>query len=549
MIDQAARERVERDALRERERALLANELALGPGPYEAHVGFSNVCNMSCIMCWDGANPPPRKMSPELLQVLADQVAPSLSVITPYNGSEPLIVSWDETRRLCERHGVQLVVTTNAQFLDARHFAQLRDITETLYISIDSHAPEVFGKIRPGCRPAGVYENLRAAAPAARAHGLECIVNVVFMVENGPLLPDTMDFLADAGVEAVNVLQMLDTNGRSGLSNPLIHFSPKYVTELKQRCVAVAERRGMRLVWNVGGVEDHDFRARATPPSPRKAAYDHWDWRMRNHLPGYCRHAYDRLRIDTEGGVAPCPFTTDGELELGNLTEKPLDEMWNGARMRDLRRAHYTWDYPTICKSCRYKDPPPPRRHLPFVWDFLAAHALPGDDLDCSVTSLAPDHMTRATEPPVLSFARPRPEIDRLFMILALGGETAEFKVCDLDRDAGEGEAMDFAIPPGIWDALRPNVGWWWAVIGYSSKDPTIVVRSTEIRCVIRHQPMPRIIQGGLIYPDARSETVVDLGSTNAAGPPTSRPRIARRRTGDPMHPRKRRTRRGGARA
>ena len=74
---------MERGALRERERALLAGELALEPGPYEAHVGFSNVCNMSCIMCWDGANPPPRKMSAELLQVVADQVAPSVSVITP----------------------------------------------------------------------------------------------------------------------------------------------------------------------------------------------------------------------------------------------------------------------------------------------------------------------------------------------------------------------------------------------------------------------------------------------------------------------------------
>jgi hypothetical protein len=108
---------------------------------------------------------------------------------------------------------------------------------------------------------------------------------------------------------------------------------------------------------------------------------------------------------------------------------------------------------------------------------------------------------------------------------------------------------MDFPLPAGVWDALRPNVGWWWAVIGYSSKDPSIVVRSTEIRCVIRHQRLPRIIQGGLIYPDARSETVVDLGSTNRGEQRAGRPRIARRRTGDPLHPPKRRTRRGGGRA
>ena len=108
---------------------------------------------------------------------------------------------------------------------------------------------------------------------------------------------------------------------------------------------------------------------------------------------------------------------------------------------------------------------------------------------------------------------------------------------------------MEFAIPPGVWEVLRPNVGWWWAVIGYSSKDPSVVVRSSEIRCVIRHQPVPRIIQGGLIYPDARSETVVDLGSTLSAEEASGRPRIAHRRSGNPMHPRERRTRRGGTRA
>ena len=69
-IGMAERERIEREAMQERERALLANELVLETGPYEAHVGFSNVCNMSCIMCWDGANPPARKMSPDVLERL-----------------------------------------------------------------------------------------------------------------------------------------------------------------------------------------------------------------------------------------------------------------------------------------------------------------------------------------------------------------------------------------------------------------------------------------------------------------------------------------------
>jgi len=36
-----------------------------------------------------------------------------------------------------------LCLTTNAQFLDEEKFFEIKDITETLYISIDCHIPEV----------------------------------------------------------------------------------------------------------------------------------------------------------------------------------------------------------------------------------------------------------------------------------------------------------------------------------------------------------------------------------------------------------------------
>ena len=46
--------------------------------------------------------------------------------------------------------------------------------------------------------------------------------------------------------------------------------------------------------------------------------------------PGFCKYAYDRLRIETDGDVAPCGLATDGELILGNLAEQDFDEIWNG---------------------------------------------------------------------------------------------------------------------------------------------------------------------------------------------------------------------------
>ena len=71
---------------------LLGKKLVFESRPYEAHIQFSNVCNMSCIMCYDGWLPPVRKMSPEVLEKVARELAPHLSVVIPYGGSEPLIL-------------------------------------------------------------------------------------------------------------------------------------------------------------------------------------------------------------------------------------------------------------------------------------------------------------------------------------------------------------------------------------------------------------------------------------------------------------------------
>jgi radical SAM protein with 4Fe4S-binding SPASM domain len=526
IITPVEREELERWTRTRLERALLKNELVLETGPYEAHVGFSNVCNMSCIMCWNGANPPAQRMDPAALERFAEQVAPSLSIITPYDGSEPLIVTWDETRRVCERYSIELCLTTNGQFLDERKFDELAGITETLFVSIDSHVPELFELIRPRSRPARVFANLRAAAGLARERGLECMVNVVFMVENGPLLPESVGYFADIGIETVHVLQMLDINGQSGWSNPLLHFSADYIALLKQRCIDVARQRGLRLRWDVAGLEEYDFRERATPPRPRKVEYDHWDWRMRNHLPGFCRNVYDRLRIDTAGSVAPCAFSADGELELGNLAEADFADMWNGPKARDLRRAHYTWDYPSLCASCRFKDPPAPRTQLPFASAVLEALGFAHDHGERVIELREPGHATRHVQAPALSFTRPRAEFDRLFVVMALGGETAELEAWEVEAGGAEGTVVEFELPPAVWNRLRGNLGWWWAVFAFSSQEPELVARSAELRCLIKHDPISRIPDSGLHYPDEGHLATVDLGTVGVPGwsSPTDRP-------------------------
>jgi radical SAM protein with 4Fe4S-binding SPASM domain len=292
----------------------------------------------------------------------------------------------------------------------------------------------------------------------------------------------------------------------------LLHFSADYVAALKERVLDVARRRQIRIMWDVAGAEDHDHRVRGTPRKPRKQAYDHWDWRMKNRHPGFCRCVYDRLRINADGFVAPCAYSIDGELELGNLADTPFDEMWNGERMQDLRRAHHTWDYPAICATCRFKDPVGPRDELPFMWDIYACLGLPRRQIEPSIELIGPDHMTRTREAPELCFGRP-PDVEHLFVVLALGGESDEMEAWRV----GSG-AVSFRVPEDAWERMRANVGWWWTVIGFSAAEPWTVHTGSQTRCLIRHRPLPRIPGSGLVYPDA-GHAPVDLGGVRMPVP------------------------------
>ena len=310
------------------ERALLEGEVVFESGPYEAHVGFSNVCNMSCIMCWDGANPPPRKMSPELIARLCGRRSRrALSVITPYNGSEPLIVSWEETRAHV-RAAQHRAEPHDQRSVPRRRAGSRSCATSPRRCSSRSTAtsPRCSRRSARAPSPRGIYENLRTTAALARESRPR--------VHREHRVHDR-ERPADAGHDRVprrcrHRSRARDADARRQRPQRLVESAGPLLRRgtspsIKRRCLEVAQRRGLRLIWDVAGLEDHDFRTRGDAAQPRKVEYDHWDWRMRNHLPGFCRNAYDRLRIDTDGSVAPCSYSTDGELELGNLADSDFD--------------------------------------------------------------------------------------------------------------------------------------------------------------------------------------------------------------------------------
>lgn len=500
-------ERVERERA---QRVLLEEDLLSGSTefrsrPYEAHVQFSNICNMSCIMCFDGEHPTPKRIGPAVLRRIAEEIAPQLSLVTPHSGSEPLVAGWDETLRLVRRQGLRLELTTNLQFLDERRFRELDGLLESLTVSIDSHIPEVFEKIRPGSRPHKVFENLPVVARLCAETGVELSATIVLLTENCASAPETVAYLARMGVPSINVIQMIDINGHSGFHDPLRHFSVEYLRWIKAACVDVARAHSLRLLWRVGPMEVHDFHPERRR-DPRKAWNDEWDYRFRRYIPGFCKFALNRLRIEADGDVAPCSYSTRGELSYGNLATQPFEELWNGPTARDLRRGMSSGDLPEPCASCIWVDLP---RAEPALY-FAEQVDLRLGSVEPTLQPLQPAHGVRLRERPQIRMQRPTGRIRAIEVAISLGGEERHLEHFSLLAWREEGGELVFELPELVWAELTPNLGYWWCVWVQLEHG---IVRSSEVRCWIRQFDLPRIEGSRLLYADRGQLSPVDLGA------------------------------------
>jgi radical SAM protein with 4Fe4S-binding SPASM domain len=112
------------------------------------------------------------------------------------------------------------------------------------------------------------------------------------------------------------------------------------VEALIDRCIAVAERTGVRLSGS-GRREAADALSAVDSARP-------WSG---------CRRPWRSAYVTANGNVLPCciaPFSThdyDG-IVLGNVFEQPLEEIWNGPRYAQFRAAHRSEDPPEPCRGC-----------------------------------------------------------------------------------------------------------------------------------------------------------------------------------------------------
>jgi radical SAM protein with 4Fe4S-binding SPASM domain len=75
------------------------------------------------------------------------------------------------------------------------------------------------------------------------------------------------------------------------------------------------------------------------------------------YMQRYCEFPWSSVSVLYDGTVVPCPLDYEGELNMGNVKENTLEEIWNSEKFEDFRQMHANGNFPEghFCKSkCDY---------------------------------------------------------------------------------------------------------------------------------------------------------------------------------------------------
>lgn len=288
--------------------------------PQHLDIELTNVCNLRCVMC--PRNDMTRKlgfMPPEVFKRIVDEMA-------IHHATEPMEGVWlhlygesilhpqfiELTRYMRDKIPTlpYIGMSTNCTYLDEKHCNILFESGLTrLVLSIDGATKETYEKIRVRGDFEEVTENARRFLQMRDERGAEF-----------PRVRMQIIRMKETEAEIEQFRQQWQP-----LLRPTDVMYIKKFTDFGGQ----VDDRGVRQQWS--------------------------EWKnMSFNLPTACGLTYFALAIHYNGDVVACCFDVHGEMKLGNVMDKSLEEIWHGPELRDIREAHLARQlekYP-LCAKC-----------------------------------------------------------------------------------------------------------------------------------------------------------------------------------------------------
>ena len=319
------------------------------------------LCNLSCSFCYvaDILNPDDWRKKElsleELDRIFVKGGVRALNI----TGGEPfvrknLLAIFD----LFQSKGMRCdYITTNGTVMRQDRAEALAELTRSgflRHVSVSIDGPSEFHDEVRGQKGAfkKSADNIRLLRKVFERHGihLPLSINTTLTSGNMHLLRKVVDEAETLGVDLVGLNQLMfattkeveETLAIIGENDPNVisthvtddpGIDPAQVPTVLRDAVAYAETKGITINWRPAQSFD-DLEHYYTPDRPLK---------------GQCFYPFFGGRITYDGKVHFCPFI---RVEVGDLREQSLEEVWNSPRYVELRGKLLEHGIFPVCRRC-----------------------------------------------------------------------------------------------------------------------------------------------------------------------------------------------------
>ena len=280
--------------------------------PFRVWLEPTSHCNIACQMCPtpDFSRDMKGYMSFELFQRIIDQVSPFLNEVYLFHRGESLLnPNLPDMVTYAKSKGMVTKLNTNVTMLNEKRAKALLEAgIDLVSFSVDGYTKDVYEQIRRKAKWDKVLPNARRFLEMKAEGGYKTLVQM-------EVLEFRHMFESD---------RAFDDAQREFWA----YFEPyKW------------DRETRRDLHNVGGnVELAD-----------EAGYD-----VQREVYMPCSYPWYALAILWNGMVHPCPRDFMGKMPIGDVRQSHILDIWNGARMREIRDGVIRKDFANqeVCRDC-----------------------------------------------------------------------------------------------------------------------------------------------------------------------------------------------------
>ena len=268
----------------------------------KVYVEISNICNLSCSFC-PGTTRKPKRMTENEFKIVLEKIKDYTDYIYFHLLGEPLChPDLDKFLKIAEDMQFKVIITTNGTLLNKNK--------DTL-LNSNSHYKTVIS-----------------------LHSFEANDNKLSFEK---YLDDCFNYAKDAENKKIVVLRLWNSGGKDSLNQEILTRLENYFPK-----PWVSERNGTRIGNKIYIQYGDKFNWPTLESNDTKENI-------------FCYGLRDQIGILADGTVVPCCLDNNGEINLGNIFEKDLEEIINSQKAQNIYNGFSNRNAcEELCKRCSF---------------------------------------------------------------------------------------------------------------------------------------------------------------------------------------------------